>query len=191
MRKKTLRSGHAETSWRRWGSPFFSFGERLGVGCGGLFHTGRLQTAQSAWLNTRWNRLQVSAWSNERDNRNFRLDFTVFQKELFFNGLLGRTYGLKGKTPVVETSGQRQSINVISAVNAAGEFWAATYDGKLDAGPLRAVLEGFYEESEEEVFLVLDGLRFTKPEPVDYVDSLNGRFRRCMPCRLLSRPESR
>jgi len=28
---------------------------------------------------------------------------------------------------VLKTSGQRQSINVISAVNARGEFWAATY----------------------------------------------------------------
>ena len=41
--------------------------------------------------------------------------------------VLGRTYGLKGKTPVVVTSGQRQSLNVISAVNARGEFWAVTY----------------------------------------------------------------
>ncbi|MCZ7637698.1 MAG: IS630 family transposase [Verrucomicrobia bacterium] len=46
---------------------------------------------------------------------------------------LGRTYGLKGTTPVVVTSGQRQSINVISAVNACGAFWAATYTGKLNA----------------------------------------------------------
>ena len=33
--------------------------------------------------------LQLSAWGNERDNRNFRVDFAVFQKELFFNGRLG------------------------------------------------------------------------------------------------------
>jgi hypothetical protein len=36
---------------------------------------------------------------------------------------LGPTYGLKGHTP----SEQRQSINVISAVTARGDFWAATY----------------------------------------------------------------
>jgi transposase len=47
--------------------------------------------------------------------------------------VLGRTYGLKGKTPVVTTSGQRQSLNVISAINARGEFWAVTYTGKLNA----------------------------------------------------------
>ncbi len=57
----------------------------------------------------------------------FFLDEAGFQSD----GPLGRTYGLKGKTPVVKTSGQRQSINVISAVNARGEFWVATYDGPV------------------------------------------------------------
>ena len=56
----------------------------------------------------------------------FFLDEAGFQSD----PPLGRTYGLKGKPPVVTTSGQRQSINVISAVNARGEFWAATYDAK-------------------------------------------------------------
>jgi transposase len=59
----------------------------------------------------------------------FFLDEAGFQSD----APLGRTYGLKGDTPVVRTSGQRQSINVISAVNARGEFWAATYTGKLNA----------------------------------------------------------
>src|SRR5208282_1044090 len=59
----------------------------------------------------------------------FFLDEAGFQSD----PPLGRTYGLKGQTPVVVTSGQRQSINVISAVNARGEFWAATYTGKLNA----------------------------------------------------------
>lgn len=36
---------------------------------------------------------------------------------------LGRSYGLRGQTPVVKTSGQRQKINAISAVNAKGAFW--------------------------------------------------------------------
>ena len=35
---------------------------------------------------------------------------------------LGRSYGLKGHTPVVKTSGKRQSINALSAVNSQGAF---------------------------------------------------------------------
>jgi len=37
--------------------------------------------------------------------------------------VLGRTWGLRGQTPEVPTSGQRQSVNAISAVTARGEFW--------------------------------------------------------------------
>ena len=83
----------------------------------------------------------------------FFLDEAGFQSD----PPLGRTYGLKGKTPVVRTSGQRQSINVISAVNARGEFWAATYTGKLDAEAFVAFLENFMSGRRGKVFLVVDG----------------------------------
>jgi hypothetical protein len=36
---------------------------------------------------------------------------------------LQRTWGAKGETPVVATSGQRQKVNAISAVNASGAFF--------------------------------------------------------------------
>ena len=41
--------------------------------------------------------------------------------------VLGRTWGLRGQTPEVPTSGQRQSVNAISAVTARGEFWYEIY----------------------------------------------------------------
>ena len=83
----------------------------------------------------------------------FFLDEAGFQSD----APLGRTYGLKGKTPVVRTSGQRQSINVISAVNARGEFWAATYPGKLDAETFVIFLRDFMKSRKAKVFLVVDG----------------------------------
>src|SRR5476651_754803 len=82
----------------------------------------------------------------------FFLDEAGFQSD----PPLGRTYGLKGETPVVQTSGQRQSINVISAVNARGEFWAATYDGKLNAESFVLFLENFMKGQSGKVLLVLD-----------------------------------
>ena len=103
----------------------------------------------------------------------FFLDEAGFQSD----GPLGRTYGLKGKTPVVKTTGQRQSINVISAVNARGEFWAATYDGKLNAESFVLFLENFMEGRTEKVFLVLDGHPAHKAKLVsEYVRSLSGRL---------------
>ena len=65
----------------------------------------------------------------------------------------GKTWGVKGQTPVVERPGQRQSISAASAVNARGGFWYCTYQGGLnaevfvsccadDAGPLEACASG-------------------------------------------------
>jgi len=45
----------------------------------------------------------------------------------------GKTWAPKGKTPVIERPGQRQSISAASAVNAKGGFWFATYQGALNA----------------------------------------------------------
>jgi len=88
---------------------------------------------------------------------------------------LGRTYGLKGKTPVVLTSGQRQSLNVISAVNARGEFWAATYTGKLNAEAFVAFWENLMKGRSGKIFLVVDGHPAHKANLVNnYVGSLEG-----------------
>ena len=103
----------------------------------------------------------------------FFLDEAGFQSD----APLGRTYGLKGKTPVVTTSGQRQSINVISALNARGEFWAATYAGKLNAEAFVAFLQNFMQGRRGKVFLVVDGHPAHKANVVKrYVQSLKGRL---------------
>jgi len=103
----------------------------------------------------------------------FFLDEAGFQSD----PPLGRTYGLKGKTPVVVTSGQRQSLNVISAVNARGEFWAATYPGKLNAEAFVAFLADFMKSQSGRIFLVVDGHPAHKANLVnDYVGELEGRL---------------
>jgi transposase len=91
--------------------------------------------------------------------------------------VLGRTYGLKGHTPVVTTSGQRQSLNVISAVNARGEFWAVTYTGKLNAESFVVFLRDFMISQSGKVFLVVDGHPAHKTNAVKtYIQSLKGRL---------------
>src|SRR5882672_11940684 len=103
----------------------------------------------------------------------FFLDEAGFQSD----PPLGRTYGLKGKTPVVTTSGQRQSINVISAVNARGEFWAATYDSKLNAESFILFLQDFMKRRQGKVFLIVDGHPSHTAKTVQhYVESLGGRL---------------
>jgi transposase len=103
----------------------------------------------------------------------FFLDEAGFQSD----PVLGRTYGLKGQTPVVKTSGQRQSLNVISAVNARGQFWAVTYTGKLDAAAFVVFLENFMQGRKGKVFLVVDGHPAHKANLVKaYVQNLQGRL---------------
>src|SRR5664280_676642 len=103
----------------------------------------------------------------------FFLDEAGFQSD----PPLGRTYGLKGHTPVVASSGQRQSINVISAVNASGAFWAATYTGKLDAETFVIFLRNFMKGRRTKVFLVVDGHPAHKAKIVkEYVAQTKGRL---------------
>ena len=56
---------------------------------------------------------------------------------------LQRTWGLKGQTPVVKTSGQRQSINAVSALSNKGGFWYHIYTGRFNADKFIVCLKDF------------------------------------------------
>jgi len=69
---------------------------------------------------------------------------------------LGLTWGLRGHTPVVPTSGKRQSESAISAVNALGEFWFEIYTERLNATKFIELLARFMRWRKSPVWLVLD-----------------------------------
>jgi len=69
---------------------------------------------------------------------------------------LGRTWAPRGRTPVVATSGQRQSVNAISAVNPQGAFWYAIYTGHLNATRFLELLRAFLRRRRKRVILILD-----------------------------------
>jgi transposase len=69
---------------------------------------------------------------------------------------LGRTWGLRGKTPEVPTSGKRQSVSAISAVNALGAFWYEIYGERLNKTRFVELLRHFMRGRKRPVFLVLD-----------------------------------
>lgn len=69
---------------------------------------------------------------------------------------LGRTWGKKGQTPVVATSGQRQAVSAISAVTARGAFWFDVYTDRLNAGHFVALLTKFLRRRRRRVMLILD-----------------------------------
>jgi transposase len=71
--------------------------------------------------------------------------------------VLGRTWGIRGQTPEVPTSGQRQSINAISAVNSKGAFWYEVYSGRFNATGFVEMLRRFMKYRRSPVMMILDG----------------------------------
>ncbi len=91
--------------------------------------------------------------------------------------VLGRTWGLRGQTPEVPTSGRRQSVSAISAVNARGAFWYEIYTERLNATGFTALLTHFMRRRTGKVFLILDGHPAHIAKAVaQYVQSLKGRL---------------
>jgi len=89
----------------------------------------------------------------------------------------GPNVGPRGKTPVVATSGQRQSVNAISAVNLLGAFWYATYTGRLNASRFVEFLKAFMRYRRRPVFLVVDGHPAHRARLVAaYVQAMRGRL---------------
>ena len=87
----------------------------------------------------------------------------------------GKTWGVKGQTPVVERPGQRQSISAASAVNARGAFWYCTYQGGLNAELFVALLKKMMRRRSKPIHLVVDGLPAHKTALVKaYIASTNG-----------------
>lgn len=89
----------------------------------------------------------------------------------------GKTWALRGKTPVIERPGQRQSIGAASAVSANGSFWYCTYEGALTAELFVDCLKCLMRGRRQKVFLVLDNLAAHKKACVnEYVASTKGKL---------------
>jgi transposase len=103
------------------------------------------------WKATEFPRLRARA---KRDGAKI---FFLDEAGVRSDQVLGRTWGLRGQTPEVATSGRRQSVSAISAVNARGEFWYEIYTERLNAVRFVELLKHFMRGRRSPVFLVLDG----------------------------------
>ena len=93
------------------------------------------------------------------------------------DAIQGKTWGVKGQTPVVEVPGTRQSISAASAVNASGAFWFVTYKGGMTAELFVELLKHIMRGRRKPLFLVLDSLPAHKAKMVrEYVESTKGRL---------------
>jgi transposase len=89
----------------------------------------------------------------------------------------GKTWGVKGQTPIISVPGTRQSVSAASAVNAKGGFWCATYKGGMNAELFIALLKAMMFRRKKPVLLILDSLPAHKAKIVkDYVVPTEGKL---------------
>jgi transposase len=124
----------------------------------------------------RWTRQEYPAIRKRAKRRGAQI-FFLDEAGIRSDSPLGRTWSPRGWTPVVATSGQRQAVNAISAVNPRGAFWFEVFTGNLNAGRFVEFLKHFMKGRRKPVFLIVD--RHTAHRAAAtarYVQSLGGRL---------------
>ena len=69
----------------------------------------------------------------------------------------GTTWAPAGETPVVKATGARFGFNLLSAVNAQGQFRFMTVQGNVNASVFRDFLKRLIAGMTQKVFLIVDG----------------------------------
>jgi transposase len=89
----------------------------------------------------------------------------------------GTTWAPKGETPVVEVTGRRFSLNMISAVSPGGRFRFMVHEGTVTAKVFKQFLERLMAGATKPIFLIVDGHPTHRSKLVrDFVASTNGRL---------------
>ena len=90
----------------------------------------------------------------------------------------GTTWAPVGKTPVVETTGTRFSVNMISAVSAKGQLRFMAFNGKMNADKFIEFLQRLIYKAKRPIFLILDGHPVHKSRKVkEFVATTDGKLR--------------
>lgn len=89
----------------------------------------------------------------------------------------GTTWAPVGQTPVVRGTGERKSINMISAISARGKLHFSFLDGNLNSALFIEYLKKLMNDIPGPVFLVVDGYPSHKSkETLNFVRSTEGRL---------------
>lgn len=89
----------------------------------------------------------------------------------------GRTWGEKGRTPVVRTTGARFGFNVVSAVNNRGKFCWMVHEGRFGSDQFIDFLKRLIKGRTRKIFLIVDGHSAHKSKKVrEFADSHSDRI---------------
>jgi transposase len=90
----------------------------------------------------------------------------------------GTTWAPVGQTPVVQTTGERVAVNLLSAVAAKGALRFAAYHGNLNAGVFIDFCRRLLADTPGPVFCILDGHPVHRSNAVKvFATSTRGRLR--------------
>ena len=79
----------------------------------------------------------------------------------------GRTYGLKGKTPIVKRTGNRFSCNMISAISNLGKLKFMVFNENFTSEIFIKFLNRLVRQSDKKVFLIVDNHRAHKSKKIN------------------------
>ena len=69
----------------------------------------------------------------------------------------GKSYAPKGQTPVIKKTGQRFSLNMVSAISNKGHVEFMILDGRFNGGVFLEFLQKLVRYKQQKIFLVVDG----------------------------------
>lgn len=89
----------------------------------------------------------------------------------------GTTWGKRGKTPIVSTTGARFGLNIISAVSRQGHFRFMCVKGRVNGGVFIEFLRRLLHGADRKVFLIIDGHPTHKAKKVkQFVETVADRL---------------
>lgn len=124
------------------------------------------------WFQETWPEIQREAKRNKAqvffgDEANIRTDYHR-----------GSTWGVKGETPVVEKTGKRYGVNMISAISPGGRLRFMVTDKTVNAEVFLEFLKRFTYQAEHPIYLVLDGHPVHRSKRVrQFAEATNGKLK--------------
>lgn len=89
----------------------------------------------------------------------------------------GTTWAPVGQTPIVRGTGERKSVNMISAISTRGKLHFSFLDGNLNSALFIDYLKNLMHDVPGPIFLVVDGYPSHKSkETLEFVKSTEGRL---------------
>ncbi|MDE3213908.1 MAG: IS630 family transposase [Bacteroidota bacterium] len=124
------------------------------------------------WLNKAYPAIRKEAKKGKRE--------IYFSDEAGFHATAqyGSTWAKRGETPIIKTSGKREKVNVISAINNKGKLRFMLYETGFNSDIFLQFLKRLLHNQKAPVTLIVDGHKshFTKPVK-EFVSATKGRLK--------------